>query len=272
MIPSSKWVGIGLGVVVAIAAIVYFDGESGQPGQSDTPQPDAKIEFRTVDTSKDRSRAGPANDGTVPKEPIAPWDRSALLAWMDQRIAELDPLVTDPKHRAMAQDLTKRGEAPEAPHYFQSTYDAIALLFDGETPQEHQAGLWIMLQNAKRDDAWAYHNLGNWYANAGIAEPGSEFRFDLWRSAADRDFLPSAVNITAHWIWDAPNRVSDDVVEAYLRYGLDLDAEFGGWIIPEYVLNFYIYKMYRGGIRSDDGYVQKIHRAAAQVRRGIPGL
>ncbi len=223
----------------------------------------AEEPFRTFVPGVERIEQGPAADGSRPVGQIAPWDETPLDIWVDAELARLEPLITDPKILALAKDDTVyTPQDGSAGFYLVATRTGLIALDD---PEQLIPASYLILSGAKKRDPWAAYTLGN-MIDVGQIDGHFDIAELAWRRAADLDFQPALINISDLWM-SGGTGVDPAVTEAYLRYALDLDASDGGWIVPEQLLNFYIYKVSE---RNSNGYAG---RAVERIRAlGDPGL
>lgn len=249
---------IALALAATIAGITALrldeppEGRSAQtaPGRLAVSQP-----YRSPQAGIARAITGqPRDPALVPTEPVLPWDSSVLHNWMERTRAELEAEITDQAVLERARDRTPRTtEGRPGGLYFHATYDAIDMLFSGADKATRRHGFYILLCTALAGDATAYHNLGV-YLVLNRDVPGAEHHFAYFRRAADRDFMPSIVNTIDILTKAAPEDA--ETIEAYLRYGFDLDvgAEYGGQAILHQLHGFYVFA---NPDRPDDGYLER---------------
>lgn len=205
---------------------------------------------RLPDTTADRLFIGLAIGQTAPEGQIFSWDSTALDDFLDTRLAELDAQITDSKIRAMAVDLTLRQTSEGKTHYYQSTYDAFDVLWDGQNQNDYEEALYIFITTAKRGDPFGYEGIELYYGDGYDTLPPNISLNDLTRKAADLDLLPAIERLTYNWMYgDAV--ATPDTIEAYIRYAMDIAGEDGFPAIISKVLDFYVHQH---NDRPADGY------------------
>lgn len=212
---------------------------AGLIAADETETPDSAQDLiRQPEPDVDRIPQGmPRDPARSPDTAIYPWDRSGVDGWIAAKIAALGPLVSSDQIREMALDQILRERGGRLGLYFQVTYDALDLLWYGEE-QDQIDGLYVILHKAAAGDAYAAYNLAGHYEGQPGLDPSAPVA-DLYRLAADRDMLPAIINLAN--IWRSQSIAAPDEIEAYLRYGLDLDASDGGLNIIDYAYNFYVF-------------------------------
>ena len=205
---------------------------------------------RTPDQTQDRMYIGLAKNQAPPVGQIYPWDSGALDTFLDQLRSDLNGKVTDPAIRAMAEDLTLREMREGKTHYYQATFDAFDIYFDGTTQQDRDNALFIFLANAERGDPFAFEGIELFFEEGAGTLPPNVGLHEITRKAADLDLLPAMERLTFYWMYDGVYE-TPETIEAYLRYAMDIAGEEGFSPIIENVLNFYVHDH---NDRPADGY------------------
>ncbi|MFV0408433.1 MAG: hypothetical protein ACK5LJ_01645 [Paracoccus sp. (in: a-proteobacteria)] len=165
--------------------------------------------------------------------------------------------ITDPEILRMASEAETRARNRSEPDsFYRSAKAGIDLAFDSADAMDQHDGLYIMFKAALagRDEPFVFHHLTNYYEAHLFDDPSAMyFRKVFWHQAATCDFLPSLVN--AVWQMQADGGAESDEMEAYLRYGVDLDAEDGGPHILPLVRDFYLNPLTG---RDPQGYLRKV--------------
>lgn len=230
-----------MGKIVGVIALLAFGAFGAyQAFFSEKSTSISVVQARTPLKDVARIEQGLRVDRTLPDGQIWPWDNQPVQTWMDREIARLDPLVTDPIYRAMAetQTLTSDSDTGESLGlYYQETYDAIGFIYDGDDSMQN-AGLYVLLHTAKANDAWAYHNLSNWLHDTQNAP--EDMIHALAREAADLEFLPAIVNVVVDWEQGTATTPAERT--AYLKYGYDLGVADGRWNVANAIAYYHIYQ------------------------------
>ena len=211
---------------------------------------------RSPDPTLTRIAQGPPSDPTrLPTTPIADWDHAALQSWMQNRLAQLGTSINDRSVRRLGQRAaTAAAHATVDREFYRASASAAAYSEDGDDPQGRDKALYILLNAALagRDEPFTFYALAGWLETSD--QPAEQqLAFDAYRRAADRDFGPAFPYLADL----ARNRTdfTPDMLEAYLRYGVDLNAAHGGQDILPFAANFYVRDYPE---RRADGYPGKI--------------
>lgn len=245
--------------VAAVIGLVILDQRVPAAAPSVALQPTA---HRIADPTITRISRGPPTDlAKLPTTPIAPWDDSAVRDWMRTTLKTLEAEIDDPEIRRLGQqaaDATLNATTAQA--LYEATGSAVPYLIEGDAT-ERKIALYILLKSAVtgRDDPYTMFRIAA-YLEEYPETFGTEFLPDMYRLAADRDFLPAIVNF-AHVAANGAYVPPDDL-EAYLRYGVDMDGEDGGWNILSYLSNFYFYDF---PDRDSQGYLHKVAKRYRQL-------
>ncbi|MDO5642550.1 MAG: hypothetical protein Q4G26_09235 [Paracoccus sp. (in: a-proteobacteria)] len=240
-------------VLIAMLALVAWN--RGEPTSIPAPV------YRTPAPDLARIPQGPPTDPSLlPATPVAPWDASGVRGWMSRRLAELETEITDPEIRRLALAAAETAANATDESFYRASNSALPLYNDSDAPEDHLSALYILLKTATsgRDEPFTLMRIGV-YLERYPLEDGGQFAPDAYRLAADRDFLPAIVNLAV--LTAGLGGFPPDQMEAYLRYGFDLDATDGGWHIIYPLVDFY---MFQQPYRDSGGY---LHRAVDRYRQ-----
>ena len=222
----------------------------------------AKLVIRAFDPTIARLASGvPIDPAQLPTTPIAgPWSDPAAQQWMEQKLIQLEAEIIDPEIiRLGAQAEDQIRNATDEVGFYQAAKPGTDLAFDSQDRADRAAGLYIMLKAALagRDDPWTFFHLGLYY-ELHPEQDGAPYTLSFYRRAADRDFIFGITNVLT--LMRADPSVPADLQEAYLRYGLDMNAARGGEMMADRAYNFYLLNH---PDRDPQGYLRK---AAAAYR------
>lgn len=203
----------------------------------------------------------PVDPALLPTTPVAAWDASGIRDWMTTTLATLDTEITDPEIRRMGEAAAEAALNATDEEFYRASTEARALIYDSDAPEDHRKGLYILLKaaTAGRDEPFTFMRLGS-YLEEYALDNGSQFAADAYRLAADRDFLPAMVNLGIVAAGQ-PGFPPDDL-EAYLRYGFNLEATDGAWHILGPLVDFYLADH---PDRDSEGYLRKIAERYRQL-------
>ena len=221
-----------------------------------------ELVIRAFDPTIPRLAAGvPLDPAQLPTTPIAgPWSDPAAQQWMEQKLIQLDAEIIDPEIIRLGAEVENQiRTATDAASFYQAAKTGTDLALNSQDRADRTAGLYIMLKAALagRDDPWTFLHLGVYY-ELHPEQDGAPYVGSFYRRAADRDFIFGITNTLN--AMDADPSVPTDLQEAYLRYGLDMNAALGNELVANHAYNFYLLNH---PDRDPQGYLRK---AAAAYR------
>lgn len=250
---------VSIAAAVGIIAIFALRQPSGDSPTASEPYSDvaaADLAIRHPDPSLERIAQGsPVDPAKLPTTPIASWDDSAIRTWIESELAALENEIDDPKVRSLGEAAAQAAASADTKDaFYNASEDVITYAYESDDPADHRKGLYILLKAATsgRDEPFTFIRIGAYLENRGTAED-LRLAMDAYRIAADRDFLPAIVNFA--YIAQHEPEIRPSELEAYLRYGFDLDADDGGWHILSYLNNFYLDDY---PDRASDGYLTRL--------------
>lgn len=193
---------------------------------------------------------------------LVAWDRSWINAWLDEQIEAARLKIEDDTCLKICDQLEFADANEYDANYAASVY-LLDTYGDGDGGRYWTDVHWryFNLQRARQDHVGGAYTLANviWDRNIDF-DP--RVIVHLFRLDADKDFNPSAVNLSAvmagKGLEYTPEMITVPEMEMYLRYFFLLGAPDGHYHITAQLLSFYLYDF---GLRDDEGYV------AAAVRR-----
>lgn len=230
MVAFPRWLsGLAVAMILAGPLAAYADDGSA-------------LTIRAFDPTIPRLAAGvPVDPAQLPTTPVAgPWSDPEAQQWMEQKLTQLDAEIIDPEIIRLGAEAESRiPTATDEVGFYQAAKAGTDLALNSPDRDDRAAGLYIMLKAALagRDDPWTFFHLGLYY-ELHPEQDGAPYTLSFYRRAADRDFIFGIANTLN--MMSADPSVPVDVQEAYLRYGLDMNAAHGGELIADRARDFYL--------------------------------